>query len=944
LFINIHYSLADDTELFIAQAPPDALILLDMSGSMNFAPAGPPYVSPPNRRIDIARNVLSDLLDDNDDGMIDSNDEKSLNIRLGYMRFRDTQNNDDNNPTDGTIRVLSGIGASYSDIWGKITDTEETNPVGGTPLAASLAEAKVYFERDINPTDPAIACRQKFIILITDGADTWACEGNGIDPASGDESSNPGMYKRRMLTVQKAKLLQEAGVKVFVVGFGGAMPDRLKRTLNWAAKYGGTDNPLEMNSGIPEAYDVTSGDPCAAADPALADPANYDLSGYAFLAEDASQLSKALKSIIKYIKEGAYSFNSPTVPSARIPDPNKEVIYLSSFTPSESPFWKGNLKAYRLNNDGTLSVDSKGKPLVSKNLWDPVNDKGAGEILKGTDPGARTILTYVGGAIKSFNQTNVSDSDLNLGGDTVKCNSECQRLVSYVRGTDTYGIKNTEDKDWKLGDIVHSNAVVVGEPSRFFEDEGFSGSGGFYQANKARTRVILVGSDDGMLHAFDAAAGIEKWAFIPNSLLKNLKTMVSVHTPFVDSSPKAADVWFYSSPTDSTKSVDEWKTVLICGLRKGGNIYFALDITDPLNPGVLWEFPKSTDASTLAKMGQSWPEPTIGRVKVEVGTELRERWVAFIGGGFDPGETRDKEATLGRALFVVDIKTGQILWEFSHDAQDGERKWMTRSIAAAPAAVDTNLDGFVDKVYMGDLGGQMWVFNVSFDEKNKKSNSQWTGKRLFEAPRSTTEKHPIYYQPVVAFDRHGIPWIYFGTGDREYPKDTSNPAERFYAVRDDGSGTYPRTVMDLSDVTLSNTFNQDPLKKGWTIQLEKSASKLEKVLGKPAVFNRLVYFTTYGYTDTADPCSVAGEARLYILEYLSGGGAFGVAELGDLEGTPSERSRIIGAGVPSGPILSVNMKGKASLFAQTTSGQVFSWQAFSSPSNKDILYWREVTR
>src|SRR4030043_2290801 len=78
----------DDVDLFIAQVPPNALILLDMSSSMNWNTAGNP-ASYPNRTIDFARNVIFDLLDDDNDNKIDEKDEKSLNIRLGYMRFRD---------------------------------------------------------------------------------------------------------------------------------------------------------------------------------------------------------------------------------------------------------------------------------------------------------------------------------------------------------------------------------------------------------------------------------------------------------------------------------------------------------------------------------------------------------------------------------------------------------------------------------------------------------------------------------------------------------------------------------------------------------------------------------------------------------------------------------------------------------------------------------------
>ena len=133
--------------------------------------------------------------------------------------------------------------------------------------------------------------------------------------------------------------------------------------------------------------------------------------------------------------------------------------------------------------------------------------------------------------------------------------SDRQKLIDHIRGTfDRYDVdqdaNTTEVRDWKLGDIFHSNAVVVGEPSRFFEDQGFSGTGGFYETNKNRAKVILVGANDGMLHAFDASTGDEKWGFIPNSLLNSLKLMGSTHTFYVDSSPKVADVWFYESSTD----------------------------------------------------------------------------------------------------------------------------------------------------------------------------------------------------------------------------------------------------------------------------------------------------------------------------------------------------------------------------------------------------------
>jgi len=549
-----------------------------------------------------------------------------------------------------------------------------------------------------------------------------------------------------------------------------------------------------------------------------------------------------------------------------------------------------------------------------------------------------------------FKPSNITNAALGVSTDQERIN-----LINHIRGIDAYDINGngnfTEERSWKLGDIFHSNAVIVGSPNPNFQDSGFSGSGGFYETKKDRTKTILVGTNDGMLHAFNAGTGVEEWAFIPPNVLTNLQLMQSIHTYYVDATPKASDVWIYSDPTDTTKSGDEWRTILICGLRKGGKQYFALDITDTLNPVFLWEFPRSNDAATLAKVGESWSDPAIGKVKVEHMGELYERWVAFIGGGRDPNESKTVSASIGRAFFVIDIKTGEIIWEYSHDPSvtyplTDQRRYMTYSFPAAPTAVDLNGDGYVDRVYIGDLGGQLWAFNVSFNAFYKTSNSLWSTYRLTQPPASTAERHPVYYQPAVAFDDYRNPWVYYGTGDREFPVDTTNPNEFFYAVKDDGLGVYPRREnQELQEVSSVNTFTPDPTKKGWYMRLERSAQLVEKALARPVVFNNIVYFTTFAYKGNAGGCSIEGDARLYKLYFLTGGGALDMDELTDLQGTPSSQRFInIGQGVPSNPVISVNNKGKASIVIGTTNNQIFSQQAFSSGSGKSLLYWREVIR
>jgi type IV pilus assembly protein PilY1 len=310
-----------------------------------------------------------------------------------------------------------------------------------------------------------------------------------------------------------------------------------------------------------------------------------------------------------------------------------------------------------------------------------------------------------------------------------------------------------------------------------------------------------------------------------------------------------------------------------------------------------------------------------------------------VGGGYLQGEHQHSEPD-GRSFFVLDMKTGAILWEYYYKDNISEKEMMRWGLPASPAVLDMDKDGFIDKVYIGDLGGNMWVFNVSADDKNKKSNSLWSGRRLYDG----TSNHPIYYQPAVALDKTGTPWVYWGTGDREDPTNKSS-YDRFYGVKDDqedGTG-YPYRESNLTDVTTTNTFDPDPLNKGaankgWYIRLEK----MEKVLARPAAFSGIVYFTTFTPGDQKE-CRVAGTARLYFVEFRSGGGATTFSSAAYLSNTTSARYKEIGDGLASAPVISVDSKGRATVMVGTTGSQVFSQQIYSQSGGKQLLYWREHT-
>ena len=164
-------------------------------------------------------------------------------------------------------------------------------------------------------------------------------------------------------------------------------------------------------------------------------------------------------------------------------------------------------------------------------------------------------------------------------------NSARDNVVNYVRGTG-------HDNNAKLGDIFHSKPVVVGPPSQFYFDEGYStavggtGTQSFVKAQATRKRVVYVGTNDGMLHAFlsgtyvsgsyDAGTGEELFGYVPYNLLENLSDFLpgdlTNHGYYVDSSPRVADVWIDNN-SNGTKESSEWRTVLISGFRKGGYGY-----------------------------------------------------------------------------------------------------------------------------------------------------------------------------------------------------------------------------------------------------------------------------------------------------------------------------------------------------------------------------------
>lgn len=597
---------------------------------------------------------------------------------------------------------------------------------------------------------------------------------------------------------------------------------------------------------------------------------------HAYFATTPGALDSTLAAILGDILQRSFSFSAPEVPAVRVKQQDK--LYMGSFLPSYDVFWKGYLRCYRLAPDGTFPVDSQGVPLEEP-IWE------AGSKLQATSSISRMILTEMGGTLVPFISSQIPADTLGVDNDSVAA-----ALIDWVRGDN--------GKNWKLGDLFHSQPLAIMSPNPYYFEEGYNE---FKITYANRDRIILVGSNDGMLHAFEAGeytaagdsftdgTGDEVWAYIPHNLLSKLKDMRNSHQYMVDASPSAAGVWIPSGPSDTTKDADEWKTVLVCGERGGGNYYFSLDITDTHNPSYMWEF-------TDTELGETWSEPIISKVGIP-----RDKWVAVFGGGY----YADNEK--GKALYFLDISNGDIV--FKYDSTDNDS--IQYSFPSSPTGIDLSpIDNFMDRVYIGDVGGQMWRFDVSDSD-----TSSWTGRVIFTSQPIAPRITPIFYPPSLSYDEEGNLWVFFGTGDRENPRDTSSH-DRFYGVIDRGN------LLRESDLAEITGGVNPPSDDGWLCKLEKG----EKVLAGSAVVGGIVYFTTYKPTVTDDPCEIQGLARLHKIEYLTGTHTF----------------ESIGTSLPTTPQVSISPEGELTIMITLAEGKIYTETVETGVPLIETQYWREI--
>jgi type IV pilus assembly protein PilY1 len=757
--------------------------------------------------------------------------------------------------------------------------------------------------------------------------------------------------------------------------------------------------------------------------------------------EDQEQLSTAIVSALSDIIEKTQSFTAATVPASRTAEGDH--LYVSLFTPSDrTPWWSGHLRSYRLNpageirdaNDACAVDDPSGAcfsgpflPVAERPpFWD------AGEELERANPDGRKLYTSVlRGASPAPKRVDfeheapvagvppanaVAAADLGvtfppattpLGSTAVDVEEYADEIVANVRGcqfgSGAHGIPCLP-RTAVLGDIFHSSPVVVGQPAVFDPDPSYRI--GFVGRVRDRERVAYAGSNGGFLHGFhagdwrtdltpnryDPGSGAERFGFMPWPARQSIQ-----HKPFdtgsrdyyyVDGAASVTDAWLYADWQTAAKdpSGDEWRTLLVGGLRQGGEAYYALDVSLPGAgscmppasgsgyPCYLWEFPREDDGPAYQDyVGQTWGEPILTKLRVRSGPDVFERWVAIVSGGYHPSgdpndhAAYDPAATEGRSLWVLDLKTGRPLasrtFDTAGDCSDptsplntSPERAMCFAIAATPAVYDADRDGYADVIYAGDLGGNVWKWVIRAPLELSGATSavdaaaDWPFRKLFAAPVYEPSPgvtfHKSFFFPPAATLRNGKLWLAFGSGERQDLLFMGDPAteddnNRFYALQDldpfDRLSPPLATLAegDLVNLTSDASCADIGAARGYYVIGQEG----EKWVTNVDIFGYQVIASSYVPAPSSDPCEIGGQAFLWVFKIHCGEGFFA-----DASGNPS-RSVDIGGGLPSDPRVTIGASGGTSnrVIVSKQGGDVVNLEAPPGfGAGIGMFYWREL--
>ncbi len=453
------------------------------------------------------------------------------------------------------------------------TEVKRVRPGGGTDALIWATQADEYFRHSSDsPIDAASPCQGSYVIVIGDGS-----------------MSNIASAKTKV-----KNLLNQKKVKTFTVAYGGGIGSGGIRAFNDVAKAGGTNRVI--------------------------------------IADTTDQLKAQLNAAIRSVIAEKLSFTAPAI-TATIEDGGS--LFQAQFKYKQNMEWEGALTRTAISAEGVINEKDTSNWNASEKMPDPSARKIWGAI-PGTDYTTDynnfvesnytlidPMMGLLGNAVGDYHKDTatvsgvVGNTRCKSKGDSIATiadgtDDDLQGLISFVRGLDYFDydgdcnlneIRKSDGKKAYLGDIFHSEMVVVGAPgadtaytSQHQEAywRSINGYDAWASGLKNRPERIYVGGNDGMLHSIDSKTGVEKWAFIPPFVMSKLplvintglnndlaKTKGGTNAIYgVDGSPVVHDMYF-KSPYDKTKA---WHTVLIVPFGRGGNGFTVLDVTNADKP------------------------------------------------------------------------------------------------------------------------------------------------------------------------------------------------------------------------------------------------------------------------------------------------------------------------------------------------------------------------
>lgn len=919
---------ADDTEIYLGNpnaqtVKPNIIFIFDTSGSMKNVVSG----SGGKTRLKITQDAAIDTIN----GL--------SGVNLALMQF----NIYDNSQHRGGFFELPM--KSIDDATHK---ADVINKIGGfqaktwTPIVETVHEAYLYYSGEkvkhakngssvVNHSStytgsgsnakyksPIVeSCQKNHIVLFTDGASTLDggsdsdirtlmsnnfstadLSGTGLGfSCVSNNSQTEGNHSNTSCLKDIAFTMNNADVADWIDGkqtvqfhaIGGFIGGNLQGTLDSAASLGGGI------SGNAQSYD---------------------------------ELKERLEALFSNIVQSAGTFAAPAVSVNAFNSLEQlDQMYYSVFKPHESVGWSGNVKRFRL--DGDKIVDVNGVNAVDANtgffsenaqsFWTADNLAPDGDnVTKGgmssrfenrkvvsnlvsnnlmaSNNRVRSNNSNITRSVMGTTLTDASfdgsdiDPDIESGYTDPFDTNEFTKLVQWVGGLDSKFDASKARKS--MEDPLHGSPVLLNYGELTIDGK------------KVPDSTLFIGTNSGYLHAFDTHQNSpkERFAFIPKELLP-------VATKYYENSGAKRygldghiSVWHDDTNKDMIINGSE-KAYLYVGMRRGGSSYYALDVSNRDQPKLLWQINgknyQNGPTAGFEELGQSWSK----MIPADVKWGGNKRKVLLFAGGYDVDEDTSltrKTHSVGNAIYMVDAKTGALLWKASsHASTNANLKLaeMTSAITGNVVAVDDNSDGFVDLLYVADIGGR--IFRIDFNSSATTANTYATGGIIADLGKNNTQvNHVRFYDTLDVVYSKAFGYVEgsgadtkiindkprymlsIGSGYRAHPLDDSardnfyvvfdynidgpakNPANQpvYTAVKKDDLQGYKFTTSGEIDITPTLKSN-----KGLYIEL-KSASEGEKVLSSALTLNNTIYFTSFRPSDgtlTSSCSSDTGQSRLY---------------------------------------------------------------------------------